>query len=205
MTIPLANLNNLWASLFLRLAGASAASISQTSLLRVIVPQAGSFVPSVLLIVSLFAIGLNFLFWKSSNKVLSTLIVVAIAIYVFEVGAESQWFLWIIPLMIILGQRDSREGLVFLTLTFGIASFLVTSMHLQGLGLMVTGEQYWLTPLDLLPNGLKIFAAVTISMFALILAFVFLPKRYFRSGPWALLLSGAVIVCIYSLSVLIFQ
>jgi len=205
VTIPLANLNNLWASLFLRLAGASAASISQTSLLRAVVPQAELFASSSLLVVSLVAIAITFLFWKSNNKILSTLIMVAISIYVFEVGAEAQWFLWVVPLMIILGQRDSREGLVFLAVTFGIASFLVTSLHLQGLGLMVTGEQYWLTPLDLLPNGLKIFAAVTIAMFALILAFMFLPKKYFGSGPKALLFSGVTIVCVYSLSVAAFR
>jgi hypothetical protein len=67
---------------------------------------------------------------------------------------------------------------------------------------MVTGEQYWFTALELLPNGFTIFAVVSVSLFVTVLAFMFLPRKYSRRSISAVVLSSELIALVYLIAVI---
>lgn len=195
--LPFANWNSLFASLFLRLLGASPASISQESELSGFFPQLSGQLSTVLLIVSLAGVFSYYSWSRSGTKMLRALVLAAISVYLFEVNFGAQWFVWVFPFLILMGERENREGLIRFSFVLGISLFILISVGRQTLGLLITGEPYPFSTYPDIPIQFVAYAYVLLFILLTTTTYLFLlrpSKNDAHTRLWALF-ALVIVVC----------
>jgi len=201
------NFEVLYESLFLRMLGLSGASEAQTNLLSTVLNLRVTVVAQSLLLLIL-SILIIFAVYQTKERdfdlslLLKTMITMAILIYLLQISAGNYWYLWIIPLLIFLGNLNKNEDhLVGYSYILGTFFFFLISIHFHGFGLIITGEPYNLTMTESLPKiigHLNVFFALILTIF-----YVFTSQRV-KDKLQFLIYSSLIYVILYLFTVFVY-
>jgi hypothetical protein len=103
-----------------------------------------------------------------------------IALNIFALNGEVEWLSWIIPLGIVYGFLTDRTGLQYFTFLYGTTAAFVTMLYTQGTGYLLGTSLDLLPDLQAVTNGLEIYAATTLCLLLIALAYAWYRPVKFR-------------------------